>query len=286
MGTSSSSSGPGSSTPLVPTWLESPGTDPALTPLVDLPGPPDTAPPSNSPAAAPVPPPVSNRFHAARSNFSRFASSGGTDRRSFGRAVSSYVSTAAGGAHTAARRLAPSRATAVGLISFLSDARARGPTEALRRLNVPDLAGRPIQEVFVALTDALCPDGGTIDEGIAREAFVETIAEIVEAGLDDLTNLTADQTLTIFETFVAHSIKAKLHNDIGIKAIALPGTNDQVRAVQEQVHDFIMGRVHDAVYALRDQLTTLHGPVLDDVVNRVYVESHELMRVVAEAMSQ
>lgn len=118
---------------------------------------------------------TSNRFSAARENLSRFASSGGNDRRSLGRAISSYVRTSSGGAATAARRLAPSRTAAAGLATFLFSARSAGLGAALRRLNLNDLAGRPIQGVFLALTETLCPGGGTIDEAIARDAFIETI---------------------------------------------------------------------------------------------------------------
>lgn len=283
MGTSSSSAGPGSATPLVPTWLE-----PAAGPAAPTnPTQPPQLPTNPVPAApTPIPPPAANRFRDARWNFSRFASSGGTDRRSLGRAISTYVSTSSGGARTAARRLAPSRAAASGIIGFLSDARARGTTEALRRLNLPDLAGRPIHDIFVALTDVLCPDGGSIDEGIARDAFIETIAEALEAGIVDLANLTADQMLTIFEMFVARSIEGRLHNDIGTKAITFPASNNAVQAVQDQVHDFISGRVHDCIHGMRNQLTTLRRPSLDAIVNRVYIESFELMQVMAEAMAQ
>jgi len=148
------------------------------------------------------------------------------------------------------------------------------------------LAGRPIEDVFSALTDAFCPEGGSIDEGIARDAFVETIAEAVAAGITDLAALTVDQMLTVFEMFVTHSIEARLHNDIGTKAIQFPANNTAVQAVQDQVHDFIAGRVHDAVHTLRDQLTALNGPALDGIVTRVYVESFELMRLIAEAIAQ
>jgi hypothetical protein len=293
MGTSSSSAGPGSSTPLVPTWLEPAAgpdapvdlTDPAQAPA----NPPPVAPaPSDAamPPGAPVLPPVANRFRDARSNFSRFATSGGTDRRAFGRAVSDYVSTSSGGSRTAARRLAPSRSAASGLLGFLSDSRTSGTTEALRRLDLPGLVGRPIQDVFVALTDVLCPDGGSIDEGIARDAFIETIADVLEAGILDLATLTADQMLTIFEMFVARSIEGRLHNDIGTKAITFPASNAAVQSVQDQVHDFILGRVHDCVHGMRDQLTALQGPALDAIVNRVYIESFDLMQVMAEAMAQ
>lgn len=288
MGTSSSSAGPGSATPLVPTWLEPAAhpaapVDPELAP--SAPADHATVPP-NAQAPTPTPPPLPNRFRDARSNLSRFASSGGTDRRSLGRAISDYVSTSSGGARTAARRLAPSRTAASGLIAFLSDARSRGTTEALRRLNLPDLAGRPIQEVFVALTDVLCPDGGSIDEGIARDAFIETIADALDAGIVDVATLTADQMITIFEMFVARSIEGRLHNDIGTKAIAFPASNDAVQTVQDQVHDFIVGRVHDSVHGMRDQLSAVQGSALDAIVNRIYIESFELMQVMAEAMAQ
>ncbi len=109
---------------------------------------------------------------------------------------------------------------------------------------------------------------------------------MVAAGILELTNLTADQMLTVFEMFVTNSIEARLHNDIGTKAIQFPATNNAVQAVQDQVHDFIAGRVRDAVDGLRNQLTALQGPALDGIVNRVYVESFELMQVMAEAMAQ
>lgn len=143
-----------------------------------------------------------------------------------------------------------------------------------------------MQDVFVALTDVLCPDGGSIDEGIARDAFIETIADVLVAGIVDLANLTADQMLTIFELFVARSIEGRLHNDIGMNAIKFPASNAAVQAVQDQVHDFIVGRVHDCVHGIRDQLTGVQGPALDAIVNRVYVESYELMQVMAEEMAR
>ena len=70
------------------------------------------APPAQPPAGPPAPParpPVPptadpTRFSAARGNFSRFAGSGGDDRKALGRAVSHYVGSSSGGARTAAAR--------------------------------------------------------------------------------------------------------------------------------------------------------------------------------------
>src|SRR5690606_26305012 len=99
MGTSNAYGGAGGSTPLIPSWLQGDGdggigagagaddgTQPAS---------PDGSPPAVPPAPAPrptAPAGASDRFTSARNNFTRFVSSGGSDRRSLGRAVSQYVS--------------------------------------------------------------------------------------------------------------------------------------------------------------------------------------------------
>jgi hypothetical protein len=74
-----------------------------------------------------------------------------------------------------------SRGASAGLVRFLNDASANGVREALRTLNLESLPGRPIEEVFAGLADYICPEGGSIDEGIARDAFVETIADLLRA---------------------------------------------------------------------------------------------------------
>ena len=53
--------------------------------------------------------------------------------------------------------------------------------------------GVPIEEVFAGLADYICPEGGSIDEGIARDAFVETIADLAGAGITDIDALTSGQ---------------------------------------------------------------------------------------------
>src|SRR5262249_32684301 len=151
------------------------------------PAPATGAPPTVPPVPAPRPPVppagVTDRFTGARTSLSRFASSGGSHRRSLGRAVSRYVSTSTGGSRPAAQRMGSSRGVAAGLIRFLNDASVNSVGEALRALNLESLAGRPIEEVFAGLADYICPEGGSIDEGIARDAFIETIADLAGAGI-------------------------------------------------------------------------------------------------------
>lgn len=151
MGTSSAYGGPGGGTPLVPTWLEPNG--PAPSSPDGLPSDNEANPnnndplnqnpvaPNNLPIQAPL---NTRRFTAARSNFSRFAASGGRNRTSLRRAISHYISTSSGGARQAARRMGSSHAAGGRLLGFLSEAVTRGAREALRALNLEGLAGQPI----------------------------------------------------------------------------------------------------------------------------------------------
>jgi len=57
------------------------------------------------------------------------------------------------------------------------------------------------------LADYICPGAGTVDEGIAREAYIETIVELASEGLTDLTTFTPDQMQTS-SSCTHHAIEA------------------------------------------------------------------------------
>jgi hypothetical protein len=311
MGTSNAYGGPGGGTPLVPSWLGSgegdgggpdPGIPPVLSPNGPLPltpnGPQPVSPLSPLPVSpngplmplppAPERPPVPpagapNRFTAPRGNFSRYAASGGSDRASLGRAVSRYVSTSSGGARQAAQRMGASRRTAAGLLGFLSSAVSGGVHEALRTLHLEGLAGRPIEEIFLGLADYICPDGGTVDEGIARGAFIETITDLAEAGVTDLDSLNVDQMQTIFEIYATNAIEARLCNDIGANAITLPADAAAALSIQEQLRDFIARGVSDALTSARAGLEALTPQNVLGFVTRVYEQAFGILQSLGEA---
>jgi hypothetical protein len=282
MGTSNGNRGQDGRTPLVPSWLPAGGAPPE----------PPEPPPANGvppriplPSALPPMPPMAaaDRFTAARNNFSRYASSGGSDRASLGRALSHYVSTSSGGSGTAAQRMGSSRTAGAQLLGFLSGALANGPQEALRRLNLQGLAGQPIEEIFVGLIDYVCPEGGSLDEGIAREAFIETIADLAENGVVSLDGLTADQMQTIFELYAAHAIEARLCNDIGAKAIALPADAARAATVQKQLLDFVRRSVSDAMTQARAAMLALTPETVSGFVTRIYESAFNILETLAEA---
>jgi hypothetical protein len=287
MGTSSAYGGPGGGTPLIPSWLD-PGA--SGTPDEGLPGndgspgpaPPGPIPPA--PALPPIPAPAAkDRFTAARNSFSRFARSGGNDRASMGRAVSDYVSTASGGSRAAAHRMGASRTASARLLGFLSGARVSGAREALRALNLENLAGRSIEEVFLGLVDYVCPDGGTIDTESPEEAFIETIAELAENGITDIDGLDADQIQTIFELYATHAIEARLCNDIGTKAITLPVDPSAARRVQAQLLDFVRRGVADSLTSARTAMQALTPDRVLGFVTGVYEQAFFILQTLGDA---
>lgn len=290
MGTSSAYGGPGGNTPLVPSWLGSDNMGGGDTPQTAPDSAPGGIPPASEPNAPAPPnrpeipaPGDSNRFTSARNNFTRFAHSGGSDRASLGRAVSGYVSTSSGGARQAAQRMGTSRGAGARLLNFLTAAQALGAKEALRALNLEGLAGRPINEVFLGLADYICPNAGTVDEGIAREAFVETIIELTTLGVTDLDALTPDQMQTVFELYATHAIEARLCNDIGTKVITAPTDAQTAIRVQEQLRDFIRNAVSDALTLSRAETPALTQELVLSFVDTVYEHAFGILQALGDA---
>ncbi|MDS4019501.1 MAG: Qat anti-phage system associated protein QatB [Candidatus Competibacter sp.] len=289
MGTSTAYGGPSGGTPLVPSWLgDADGGDAPATPPGNGAGP-DGQPPADGavPPGPPNLPPIPKtadpqRFSGARNSFTRFAGSGGGDRANLGRAVSRYVSTSAGGARQAAQRMGASRGAGARLLGFLADAQVRGAREALRALNLESLAGRPITEIFVGLADYICPGAGTVDEGIARDAYFETIVKLVNEGLTDQTTFTPDQIQTVFELYATHAITLRICNDIGTKAVTMPADEQAAHRVEQQLRDFIRGAVSDALTRARAETPNLTSERIQGFVEAVYESAFAILQILGD----
>lgn len=287
MGTSSVFGGQGGNSPLVPSFVGDAGAPSSSDAADGADGAADGGSPPPNPPQPPQRPPIppngdAARFTAARNNFSRYASSGGADRASLGRAISHYVGSSTGGARGAAARMGSARGAGSRLLSFLSDATTRGVAEALRSLNLGSLAGRPVEEIFLGLADYVCPDGGSVDEGIAREAFVETIVDLADAGITDLDTLTENQMQTVFELYASNAIEARLCNDIGTKAVMLPASAREAATVQAQLNDFIRRGVADALTAARTAAAALTPDRVLGFVTRIYEQAFDILRIMGD----
>lgn len=284
MGTSTAYSGPNGGTPLIPSWL---GDEPTSVPSDGAPNSspaPDGGEMPESSNRPPIPKMADpQRFSGARSNFTRFAGSGGSDRASLGRAISNYVSKSTGGSRQAAQRMGSSRAAGSRLLGFLADAQARGVHEALRELNLESLAGRPISEIFIGLADHICPGTGTVDEGIARDAYIETVVELASEGLTDLSTFTPEQMQMVFELYATHAIEARILNDIGTKVVMMPASAQAAHRVEQQLRDFIRGGVSDALVREREKSPTLSSERVHAFVDAVYESAFSILQALGEA---
>jgi len=176
-----------------------------------------------------------------------------------------------------------SRGAGARLLGFLADAQTRGVREALRSLNLESLAGRPITEIFVGMADYICPGAGTVDEGIAREAYIETIVELASEGLTDLTTFTPDQMQTVFELYATHAIEARICNDIGTKAVIMPTDAQAAHLVEQQLRDFIRGGVSDALTRARAETPNLTPDRIQGFVDAVYESAFAILQTLGDA---
>lgn len=211
-------------------------------------------------------------FTAARTAFTRFAKTGSSS--SLGSALANYVrggssgrgGSAGSGPRRAAQRMGASRGTGARLLGVIRDFQQAGAAAALRRLDLSGMADRPAADVFVAMLEFLCPPGGAIDEAISRQAMLDAIGNLEEAGVTSFEAMSPEMLHEVFMDFVALSIEGRVIADIAAKGIALSSDTEAVENIQTQLHDFIDGccRVH-----LSGLLTGLNSLNDREVTNRV-----------------
>jgi hypothetical protein len=276
---------------LVPSWADDPAAGVATGPTAPSGGAPN---PDESGQPAPLGQPAAPRtpprpdtsgaggLGSARSAFSRFARTG--SRGSLGSALSNYVRNGTGGARRAARRMGASRSAGARLLGIVRDVQRLGAAETLRQLNLLGLAGRPAEEVFVALLEFVCPPGGALDEAIARQAMLEAIGDLAEAGVGNFDTTTPDQMQEFFFDFITRSIEERVITDLGQRGVTLPDDVAAVEHAQQQLHDFVAGCTRGELSRRLDDLNRLGDRETKRVVDEIYEAAFELVAAAAEAV--
>lgn len=276
MGTSGSNFGSSGSNPLIPTWLDDPSQEMQGTSVEGT-----TEGNSEEVRSEPIPPATQvdpQRYSAARGNFTRYVHSGGRNTQSLRRAVSNYVRKSSGGSRNATKKMSSSRRTASKLLGFLQEASTSGIESALKTINLNNLSGRPIDELFIELTDFLCPSGGSVDAGIAREAFIKALTEAIDEGvIAEDSSLNAEQVEVIFEEYITNSIEIKLLNEIGTNTFFQTQTLDDAENIEDQLHDFIKNSVSDAVSNAESKIEKLQQSEVSTFVDSIYEKTFDLL---------
>jgi hypothetical protein len=209
MGTSKSYGGPSDISRLLPSWaLPGAGPAPAEAATSGTQSPPSdagqgSASPIGISAAGSLPPrvqppvPVNSPWKGAKRSLGLAVRGGGGGSRDYRRAAKDYVR-AHGGAPKAARSAAAARGATARFAGFLASFPSLGAEAAVKTLGLAAFTGRSVDDLLATITNALAPDGATLEEAAARRAIAETLAELYdrwgvdEGGLDRLQSMSAD----------------------------------------------------------------------------------------------
>lgn len=286
MGTSKGYGGPSSG--LVPSWIDDVAQPAGPAAQPNGPGQSNPSQPGSTPSQSGSSPsgPVNNdgtgSLRGARSSFTRFARTGSPS--DLGNALSSYVRKGVGGPSRGARRMGTSRATAAKLLSIFGDVQRNGASETLRRLQLTVAPGQPASQVLLALLEFICPPGGAIDEGVARQAALNTIAELDEAGSGSFQDMTEADRQNFFLDFVANSIESMIMADLGGRGITMPDDVEAVERIQSQLSSFITGCTRGQLANRLEQWPAPTDQEVNQVTSAIYEAAFDLIATAAEGL--
>ena len=287
MGTSSSYSGPGRNTPLLPPWANDDGSEelqpvspdrqptngPTSDPLLD----------QNQPGNVPIVPTIN--LMPARRHFGEYATGGGGN--SLRQGARSYVR-GMGGARNVARASRAGKNATRRLGGFLVDVATRGMQDALEALQLSNTIGRPVEEVLATITNILAPPSTSIDEAAARAAMSETLGELyIQYGLEDggLSNLEAmgaDGIRTALQLSVTNYIYEKLLNVMQSSLDEHNMSDHDLLKAEREIKLFIRETVHLELESIDVMAVDWNGKQGERTAQQIYEQGYaiwEAMRI-------
>ncbi len=111
---------------------------------------------------------------------------------------------------------------------------------------------------------------------MARDAWLETVAELDDLGIDDA-NLTVEEMQEVFLAFVAHTIEARLFQDIGVNGLKIAPDLAAIEAFEMQFRTYIRRSVRDSCSGDLTGLATLSDHQIMTIVDRTYREAWDLL---------
>ena len=122
----------------------------------------------------------------------------------------------------------------------------------------------------------------SIDESIARDAMLETVADLAASGVGNFDELSPDDLREFFIGVVSRSIEGKILNEVGTNAISAPSNIAGVELAQAMLHDFVEGCVRDRFDARGTDLAALDSGVVDRFVDDLYAAALDLVEALGD----
>ena len=221
MGTSASSSGPGSGVPFDPPWLDNiapalpgEGIQPANQGNGDNGNQEDNQPNEPSQPVEQQENAPSRRFQNARRNLADFVRTG--NQGSFRSAMGNYSRTGMGGARNVARRMRTSTKSASNLFRVLQS--AREGTDPTINGWVTSLTSRnaSAREIVDEIIRFVAPNGGSPEETSSQNSMAQAMEDLLEQNPNvDLLHLEDNSIWSLIESFLGYEAFTRLCLDIG-----------------------------------------------------------------------
>lgn len=271
MGTSTHNKGQKGTTPLVPSWLCDPDVGAS------------NGEENNGIGTLALENGDSKRFTGSRGAFTSYVNSGGRNGSSGRKSMSRYVRKSLGGSRNATQRMGASRQSAARLLNIAGAYASGGATAVEHFLSIPGLARKSAADAFLAIAEFVCPDGGTQDEGIARDAYINAIAETPILATVRFEDLNTQQMLLIVEATITNSILERITNDIGNKIISLPEDCGTAEILVQQVKEYVKGAVSDAMVNIGADISHLSHEQAVESADTIYRTAFTIMELWEES---
>lgn len=293
MGTSQSSNGSPSGTPMVPPWtpnVPSPqqsdagvngdggdeSSDTGKSPATDGNG---NSPDQGDNKGSSIAPP--SRFGGARRSMGDYARTG--DSSSMKKGIGQYVRKGYGGSATATRRLASTVTTAQSLFSALSTGAENSYSGKGGALDPITLSGKTAYEIMDIIVEAVAPVDGTQDTEASRESIKDALADLLNAHPDaDLNELSAEQKELAIERYVAGDVFRRIDLDLG-KCIRekAPNTSSALGRLKE-VKNYVRETVSSSFRKLKETGQIIINNTVISIVKNAIKETCEVFEGYAE----
>jgi hypothetical protein len=245
MGTSSSSKGPNSRSPLVP-------------------------PDADADPQKPLPEPEGQRFRGFRTEFGRAAGGGGIP--SLKSALGKYARDATHGVTVGPRRFGPAYSSGATLAQVLTELGSGGSGQNATGVDLSRLIGQPLDVAAQAIARALAP--ATADADQITAAIQEALAEALpDAETFDPASISDDQLVQILVEFFSLILFQEITNTAGDAWNKAPDAQhatqteaDLLELVRVVVDKHLSPRLaRDLNNLSRDQITALERAAVDEI---------------------
>lgn len=258
MGTSSSGSGPGNKSPLLPNWDM-----PLGLPSVNIPSDnsePDNLSPENANPENPIPensnsqnqsitneqPVLTGNWGGLKSRLGRIANNKRGSNYLYKNLARGYVRNV-GGVKNAVRSSHSGIKGGASLGNFLGSIGTIGLNETLKSYGLSDYIGKSAEEAFAKISEKVCPLGSTNEDAITRQAILDSLSSMYlkyeKNGNIIFDNLQEKDLELVFTEYISYYIYHKWLYELGLAIENKNITEKEAVAIEEEVKQFIFNEI-------------------------------------------